>query len=343
MGFRFRKSINLGGGFKINLSKHGVGYSWGTKGFRYTRKSTGGSRTTASIYGTGLSWVSETGGKKRKTSSVGGSTNSYTQPAHQHQAPSAQTYDTQNIENNVATAMVSEGLEDMLAMATKVLKTYKLIWIGFWVSLIFGCGFQLLWLVSAALLIYAFYYKKNNAISLEYTIDEEMRTAINERMSPLIRITQCKKVWRVTQTSKVVDKKYSSGAGNLIKRTECKTSTKATFPFATTEQIASFKADKETLLFLPDKLLIIQGSKIGALNYEDVKFSVSATRFIETEGVPSDTTVVGQTWEYVNKSGGPDKRFQNNRQLPICQYGELELKSATGLNTVLMFSNIINL
>lgn len=31
MGFRFRRSINLGGGFKINLSKSGIGYSWGTK------------------------------------------------------------------------------------------------------------------------------------------------------------------------------------------------------------------------------------------------------------------------------------------------------------------------
>lgn len=32
MEFRYRKSINLGGGFRINLSKSGIGYSWGTKG-----------------------------------------------------------------------------------------------------------------------------------------------------------------------------------------------------------------------------------------------------------------------------------------------------------------------
>ncbi len=32
MGFRYRKSINLGGGFRINLSKSGIGYSWGVKG-----------------------------------------------------------------------------------------------------------------------------------------------------------------------------------------------------------------------------------------------------------------------------------------------------------------------
>lgn len=67
MGFRFRKSINLGGGFKVNLSKSGVGYSWGTKGVRYTKTAKGKTRTTLSIPGTGISHVSESGGKKRTT------------------------------------------------------------------------------------------------------------------------------------------------------------------------------------------------------------------------------------------------------------------------------------
>jgi len=34
MGFRVRKSINLGGGFQVDLSKSGVGYSWGVPGYR---------------------------------------------------------------------------------------------------------------------------------------------------------------------------------------------------------------------------------------------------------------------------------------------------------------------
>lgn len=62
-------------------------------------------------------------------------------------------------------------------------------------------------------------------------------------------------------------------------------------------------------------------------------------KFIESEAVPKDTQIVGQTWKYVNKSGGPDRRFRDNRQLPICLYGRLELSSASGLNTVLMYSN----
>lgn len=67
MGFRFRKSINLGGGFKVNLSKSGVGYSWGTKGVRYTKTATGKNRTTISIPGTGISHITESGGIKRST------------------------------------------------------------------------------------------------------------------------------------------------------------------------------------------------------------------------------------------------------------------------------------
>ena len=59
MGFRMRKSINLGGGARLNLSKKGVGMSVGTKGFRVTAKAGGGIRTTASIPGTGISYVSE--------------------------------------------------------------------------------------------------------------------------------------------------------------------------------------------------------------------------------------------------------------------------------------------
>ena len=37
MGWRFRKSINLGG-FRINFSKTGIGYSFGVAGLRYTKK-----------------------------------------------------------------------------------------------------------------------------------------------------------------------------------------------------------------------------------------------------------------------------------------------------------------
>ncbi|MBP3694191.1 MAG: DUF4236 domain-containing protein [Thermoguttaceae bacterium] len=59
MGFRFRKSKNLGGGFRLNISKSGIGGSWGVKGFRFTRKCNGGYRATCSIPGTGISYTKD--------------------------------------------------------------------------------------------------------------------------------------------------------------------------------------------------------------------------------------------------------------------------------------------
>lgn len=80
MGFRFRKSVNLGPA-RLNFSKSGIGYSVGAKGFRYTKKAGGGTRTTASIPGTGISYVKDSKTKKRginmKTDNVIGSTTDY--------------------------------------------------------------------------------------------------------------------------------------------------------------------------------------------------------------------------------------------------------------------------
>lgn len=61
MGMRFRKSIKLGGGTKLNLSKSGVGISTGVKGFRVSKNTSGRSRVTSSLPGTGLSYVNELG------------------------------------------------------------------------------------------------------------------------------------------------------------------------------------------------------------------------------------------------------------------------------------------
>ena len=74
MGMRFRKSINFGGA-RINFSKSGIGASVGGKGFRYTKKAGGGTRTTASIPGTGLSYQKDSK-KNAKSQATQGQVNS---------------------------------------------------------------------------------------------------------------------------------------------------------------------------------------------------------------------------------------------------------------------------
>lgn len=70
---------------------------------------------------------------------------------------------------------------------------------------------------------------------------------------------------------------------------------------------------------------------VGAVSYRTLDVSVTRQQFIEESGVPGVATVVGHTWRYVNRSGGPDRRFSNNPQLPICMYDELHFRTASAL------------
>lgn len=79
MGLRFRKSINLGKHFRINLSSKGIGYSYGIKGYRHTVSADGKERITTSIPGTGLSstkYINTKSSAKKKSNTV----NQHTKP-----------------------------------------------------------------------------------------------------------------------------------------------------------------------------------------------------------------------------------------------------------------------
>ena len=92
--------------------------------------------------------------------------------------------------------------------------------------------------------------------------------------------------------------------------------------------------------FLPDALYILQNGTYGVFPYDELSVLGSYTRFIESERVPGDAQVIDKTWQYVNKSGGPDRRFNFNRQLPVAKYGVLYLESDSGLNLEYQISNV---
>ena len=95
---------------------------------------------------------------------------------------------------------------------------------------------------------------------------------------------------------------------------------------------------KQVMFFMPDIVLVQDGNRIGAVNYADLNVRWQDSRFIETERVPSDTRIVDHTWKHPNKSGGPDRRFRDNRQLPICLYEAMHITSNSGVNELVEFS-----
>lgn len=64
MGLRLRKSVKIGS-VRVNLSKTGIGYSTGVKGYRVTKRADGRTQTTYSIPGTGVGYVTTSGENKQ--------------------------------------------------------------------------------------------------------------------------------------------------------------------------------------------------------------------------------------------------------------------------------------
>lgn len=75
MGFRFRKSINLGPGMKINFNKRSVGVSFGKKGMRYSVNSNGRSTASVGVPGTGLYYTKTNNSHSNNYQSAAGNGN----------------------------------------------------------------------------------------------------------------------------------------------------------------------------------------------------------------------------------------------------------------------------
>jgi hypothetical protein len=346
MGVRYRKSINLGGGFKINLSKSGVGYSWGTKGYRITKTARGTTRRTYSIPGTGISYIDETGdGSRTRKQNSSHRTNPIrkTQPSR---GQIQQSLYSQTPERAIESADISQFKEAEVGTISEALeRTIRLNWIGtilLW-GLLLGSANPLLWLIPVIGAILKIAAHTAGRVALEYSLDPEKEDEHKRRIDAWQLLAEGTKEWQVLTEQYNSNRKINAGAGRLLKRVTCKIQKGHPYYLKTnvdTIQIALH--NKERLIILPDKVFFVRKRKVGMIDYSDFRISVSSVRFVETDPVPKDAQVVGHTWQYVNKNGTPDKRFKNNRKIPVCLYGQVFLRSSSGLNVELQVSNIQN-
>ncbi len=321
MGFRIRKSINLGGGFRVNLSKSGVGYSWGVPGYRVTKTAKGNVRKTYSVPGTGLSYVEESSNKNRGNPSI-----TATQEPIMKDIVSADIESYQPVE-----------YKDFITSIEKILSLNK---ISNWLCFTFLLAFKKIFLFTGIIgLFLKIYVKTKGKISIDYELDEFYIERHNKTIAAWEILNKSSSLWQILQSGDVSNQKIYAGASSLVNRKNFKIIEKAPFYLKTDIRIIQVKLHKETLVFLPDKVIVIKGSKIGAISYDDIHIDISYTNFIETSTVPKDTEIIDYTWEKVNKNGTPDKRYKDNRQLPICKYGVINLYSNSGLNIILYCSN----
>ena len=182
--------------------------------------------------------------------------------------------------------------------------------------------------------------KRKRLTRLVYELNEEQQRKYHMVQEAVAHLAACRGLWRIEASSATSDWKRNAGASSLVRRKFARAGTGSPPRVEVNLQPPEIDIGSAKMFFLPDLILYLQGGVFGAIDYQDFRVEQSTTTFIEDGGVPGDAVVVGQTWRYVNKNGGPDRRFNNNIQLPVVQYATLRLTSSRGLNIYLNASNV---
>ena len=346
MGLYIRKSVRVGP-FRFNLSKSGIGVSSGITGFRvgtgprghYVHMGRGGI-----YYRKSLSSVSRRlPYRPADTPDPGGRGGNVPLPDATHEQ-------LQEIRSGNIEAMVDSSSRNLVEELNAKRKTLSLmpgvLVVGLGLAwYLHGIGAAsgtvtavvILALVGATIARYRDVLQKSTVML--YDIEGEMQRPYELLHEAFSRLANCKGRWRIHAQGRVKDRKYHAGAGHLVRRDAIQLTLKNP-PYVKTNILTpSVPCGAKTLYFFPDLVLIFDRRDVGAVSYENLSVEVAQTQFIEDGSVPGDAKIVGYTWKYVNKDGGPDRRFKDNRKLPIALYQELEFSSATGLNEKFQFSD----
>jgi uncharacterized protein len=174
---------------------------------------------------------------------------------------------------------------------------------------------------------------------LFYELDDDSATRFEALSNAVYEAATASQFTAVTSQVAYSNRKRHSGADHGISTQPARAT--SGFPAGLIANVAvpMLHAEKTTLAFLPDRVLLIQGSDLGAIEYASLHISCRPVTIIEsTSQAPADATVISSTWRYPNKDGGPDRRFKDNFELPKCRYSELALVTNSGLNLRFMSS-----
>src|SRR5438552_3075059 len=182
--------------------------------------------------------------------------------------------------------------------------------------------------------------REQGHVVLTFHLDESHQGAFDEVAAAFKEVVGAGRVRFVRARGATSDRRRQAGATELIETATVHPDFRPPPHVACNVPIARLPAGSQVLYVCPDRILVYQGSEVGAVRYEDLTVVDSVTRFIESEGVPADATVVDHTWRCVNNNGTPDRRFRNNKQIPVALYGELVLRSSAGLNLLFQVSSV---
>lgn len=315
MGFYLRKSVNLGAGVRLNLSSGGLGLSAGVKGLRVGMNGRG---TYVHMGRGGLYYRQQFSYKPSRRPAARQSRPRDDAPILSGDPPSTNLVAPIDVESaavnkeHVLRHFRSETQPAKIVAA--FLGAISLFVLG--VSQAAGLGLFVL-----AALAFGYSILAQNRGVLVYNLEDLALERFESLVAAFDAYFASDRTWLFETRTPTYDWKRNAGAGNLIKRISAIATSNEDKRLRTNISVPRLIAGKNRIYFLPDLVVVQEASgEIKALEYVNLDLEHGRCTFIEEEGVAGDAQVIGQTWRFVRRDGGPDRRFNNNRQLPICSY-----------------------
>lgn len=163
-------------------------------------------------------------------------------------------------------------------------------------------------------------------VELFYELDDKYNSEYSTLLTSFRNLMNSDKIKEIVSKGKITDWKRSGGAKGSVSMS--KVSLRNGFPGKIHSNFdGSFFQFSDTIIYLlPDKIVIFGYGKLLEKSYPSIDIRTKTVRFHEETRVPNDAEVVGETWKYVTRGGGPDKRFKDNRKIPICRYEYLYIE-----------------
>lgn len=175
---------------------------------------------------------------------------------------------------------------------------------------------------------------------LMYNLDSDALQAYANLTAAFDAAAKSNRIWHVRSAASVLDRKYHAGATSVLNTDDTKLTKIPPPGVKTNVQPLTIPMSKNTVYLFPDRILILDAIGFGAANYRELQVNFAKSRFMTGDrAAPSDAAILDYTWRYVNKKGGPDRRFANNPQLPVIETGDLSITSGSGFNAILKFSS----
>src|SRR5579864_5204623 len=178
-------------------------------------------------------------------------------------------------------------------------------------------------------------------VATHVEIDKEQAEPYFRMRDDFAAMSECAAIWDIKshQATDMIHERTT--AGRRVERQRVKFSLSSCDLIQWEQKVPHLKNSKGGDLFLYPGFILYRAAQqaFSVIDYHDVSGKGALVQFQEQEGVPGDSKVVGQAWAKANKDGSRDKRFADNFQIAVALYGEVTLKSESGLWEEFQLSN----